>query len=397
MKRVLFVDDESEVLDGLRRSTHHLRDQWEMAFAESGALALSLLETGPFDVIVSDLRMPQMDGAELLERVRTLYPGIIRIALSGCLEREAALRASGVVHQYLPKPWDLGQLIASIERFSHSTAILSDETARRIVGAIGRLPSLSQTAAALVTAIEKPETNFSEVAAIIGRDVSMAARVLQLVNSPLFALSCHVTSVPGALALIGLDTLKALVLSAEIFRSFEPARPIAGFSLAEFESHSALTAKIAARLPLPKSILPGTATAALLHDIGKLVLANRLPGQFERNLMSAHQQRLPLHMVEADSLGATHAEIGAYLLSLWGLSPLIVGAIWRHHCPGQAETIETGIQPAGILHIADGLAHDIAPVETEDGEVVDLLDMEYLARHGVAQQIPVWQSSLERI
>lgn len=397
MRRVLFVDDEPEVLNALQRSLHSQENQWEMAFANGGAMALTLLETGPCDVIVSDLRMPHMDGAELLERVRTLYPGVIRIALSGCLERESALRAAGVVHQYLSKPCDSGQLLASIERLCGSTAILSDETARRVVGAIGKLPSLSHTAAALVDAIEKVAVDLGEVAGIVNRDVGMAAKILQLVNSPLFGLSCRITSIPGALVLIGLDTLKALVFSAEVFRSFEPERPIAGFSLADFESHSVLSARIAVRLPLPKSILPATATSALLHDIGKLVLAKRIPGQFEQNLILSCEQRRPLHLVESDSLGANHAEIGAYLLSLWGLCPSIVEAVWRHHCPGQAEPREAGLPPAAIVHIADAFAHELGPMEdTGENQPGDFFDMEYLARQKLTDQLPLWRGLLQR-
>src|SRR5690348_15816723 len=123
MKRVLFVDDETAVLEALQRSLYKHCDQWDMSFVTSGSEALTVLEAGPCDVIVSDLRMPQMDGVKLLEMVRAKYPGVVRIALTGCVERETALRASGVVHQYLTKPCDQDELVESIDRFCASDAI----------------------------------------------------------------------------------------------------------------------------------------------------------------------------------------------------------------------------------------------------------------------------------
>jgi putative nucleotidyltransferase with HDIG domain len=397
MRRILFVDDEPAVLDGLRRVLYSRSADWHMAFATSGPEALGLLETGDFDVIVSDLRMPGMDGAELLRQVRTRYPGVIRIALSGCAERETAVRAAGLVHQYLAKPCDAAVLGDSIDRFCASTAMVADETVRRVVGAIGALPSLPQTVSALVEALRNPEATLAEIGAIIAKDVGMTARVLQLVNSPLFALLCEITSLQSAIALIGPDTLRQLLLSAEVLRSFDPERPIQGFSLAEFEAHSALTAKIAARLPVPKSIHPSALTAALLHDIGKLVLAVRLPEQFESCLRLSHEQQRPLFQVEAESIGATHAEIGAYLLSLWGLAPAIVDAVSRHHRPVPCE-FEPGLDIAGIVHVSDALACSLAGgTSGPERSVRDLLDWEYLTAQAVSDQVPAWRALAQKI
>jgi len=390
---VLFVDDESAVLDGLRRALRSRGVGWDTGFATSGEEALRLLQARPFDVIVSDLRMPEMDGGELLEQVRISFPGVVRIALSGCVEREAALRSSGVVHQYLTKPCDPATLVACIERFCASAHILPDEAARRVVGAIGTLPSLPQSAAILMETLHHPGVSFAEVNAIICRDVGMTAKVLQLVNSPLFPLACEVTSIRSAVILIGLDALKELVFLAEVFRSFEPACPIEGFCLDDFEIHAALTARIAVELPLPGSVLPGVTSAGLLHDIGKLVLAERLPERFEQSLALARKQRRPLYSVEPEVIGASHAEIGAYLLGLWGLSPLIVDAVCYHHCPGQAKCAGTVLSLAGLIHIADSLANELSPAEASPAP----LDLRYLARSGLAGQLPVWKAVAQKL
>ena len=393
-RRVLFVDDEPSVLDGLRRALHACNVGWDAAFVGGGAEALSLLQARPFDVIVSDLRMPEMDGGTLLENVRTSYPSIIRIALSGCAEREVALRASGIVHQYLAKPCQAAKIVECVERFYASTRILPDEAARRVVGTVGRLPSLPHAAAALMETLGSPDASLAEVNAIIASDVGMTAKVLQLVNSPLFSLVREITSIKSAVILIGLDALKELVFLAEVFSAFEPPYPIEGFSLTDFETHSALTARIASALPVPRSVLPGATTAGMLHDIGKLVLAVRLPEQLERCLALAREQNRSLFSVEFDLIGASHAEVGAYLLGLWGLSPLIVDAVCYHHRPGEAKCAAAGLSMAGLIHVANGLARELrSRTETSPG----LLDLQYLVRAGVDGQLPEWRTVAKKL
>ena len=360
MKRILFVDDEPKVLEGLQRMLRPQRKQWEMVFANSGAEALSVLETAPFDVIVSDMRMPEMDGATLLEQVQQRFPGVVRMVLSGYFEMEMAMRAVPVAHQYLAKPCDPEKLRLAIERACGFAAILTDEAARRVVGAIGRLPTLPRTCATLIEALRNPDVPIEEIGRIIEQDVGMTAKVLQLVNSAFFGLLQEVTTVRTAVSYLGLDVLKQLVLSVEIFRTFHPRQALPWFSIEAFQSHSRLAAAIAARLPADKKTAAAAVVAALLHDTGKLVLAARLPGPFERALETAAREGRPLHVVERELTGTGHAEIGAYLLALWGLPLPIVDAVCRHHHPAVTEADGPGLSVLAITHIADGLAFEQA-------------------------------------
>ena len=147
MKSILFVDDEPMILAGLQRLLRSQRNVWDMSFAASGAEALAVLETKPFDAVVTDMRMPAMDGARLLELVKERYPGTIRIVLSGYFESEAALRAVPVAHQYLAKPCDPKKLHEAIERSCGFASLLPDAALRRVVGTIGELPTLPRTSA----------------------------------------------------------------------------------------------------------------------------------------------------------------------------------------------------------------------------------------------------------
>jgi HD-like signal output (HDOD) protein len=392
MKRILFVDDEPKVLEGLQRMLRPQRKQWEMVFAGGGLEALAILETGPFDVIVTDMRMPAMDGATLLQHVQERFPSVIRVVLSGHVEMEAALRVAPVAHQFLSKPCDPEKLREAIERSCQCTSMVADETVRRVVGAIGKLPSLPSTCATLLAALEDPDIPLTEVGKIIEQDVGMSAKILQLVNSAFFGLLREVGSVAAAVGYLGLDVVKQLALSAHIFRTFHPAHPIAGFSLDAFQAHSRLAARIASRLPAPASLIPAAVVAALLHDAGKLVLAARLPGQFELALRLSREERRPLYAIEEGLIGTGHAEIGAYLLGLWRLPKPIVDAVYlHHHPPAQQSTPELDI--LACTHIADALAFELAHGLPGDAPLAcSLLDERYVAALGVADQIPVWRA-----
>jgi HD-like signal output (HDOD) protein/ActR/RegA family two-component response regulator len=399
MKSILFVDDEPMVLAGIKRMLRSRRSLWDMAFAGGGAEALAILETRPFDVVVTDMRMPSMDGARLLELVKERYPGTIRIVLSGYFEDDAALRAVPVAHQYLAKPCDPQKLTEAIERSCGLAGLLPDAALRRVVGAIGKLPALPRTSAWLAEALQKPDPRLDEIARIVEQDVGITAKILQLVNSAFFGLREHVSSVHPAVAYLGFDTLKQLVLSVELFRTFKPCQTIAGFSLDDLQTHSHIAARIAGKLPVEEPARGAAVIAALLHDVGKLVMATRLPGEFLLALNAARKQQLPLHVVEKEQTGTTHAEIGAYLLGLWGLSGVVVDAVSRHHRPAAPES---GSRELGVLaaaHIADALACEASRDTSAEApaDIGGVPDLEYLTQLGLDAQLPAWRAMARQV
>src|SRR5277367_5572528 len=142
MKRVLFVDDEPQVLDGIRSKLAPQQGSWEMEFAPGGEVALKLLGEKPFDVIVSDIRMPGMDGAELLKTVCQRFPSVVRIILSSQDELEGALRAVPVAHQFLVKPCDPAMIRVAIERATSLSALMNNKLLENLVGSVKDLPVL---------------------------------------------------------------------------------------------------------------------------------------------------------------------------------------------------------------------------------------------------------------
>ena len=216
-RRILFVDDEPNILDGLRRMLRSMRKEFDLYFAESGKEALELMNQNEFDVVVSDMRMPGMDGAELMTEIQKRYPHSIRIMLTGQADEESTLRTIGVVHQFLAKPCDPEKLKNILLRASALHRLMIDGKLKDIVSSIDTLPSLPSVYVKLQKKIREPEASLDDIGEIISQDIAMTAKILQLVNSAFFGLYQKVESPARAVKLLGLDTIKALVLVSQIF------------------------------------------------------------------------------------------------------------------------------------------------------------------------------------
>jgi len=396
MRRVLFVDDEPRILEGLRRMLRGQRHEWEMAFAPGGEAALALLEASPFDVIVSDMRMPGMDGARLLALVRDRYPQVVRIVLSGHTELSTALRVVPVAHQFLAKPCDPGTLRVAVERACHLKTLLNDESIRGTVGALRDLPSLPRTYDAMTEALRSADTSLQKIARIVEQDVGISAKILQLVNSAFFGLAHSITNIEHAVIYLGINTLRSLALSVEIFRVFQPKTPLPGFSLEKLERHARLAAHIAAYLPVPKHLADIPMVAAMLHDVGKLILAWKFPERFGKLLAKAAEEHRPLYQVEQDEYGFSHAEIGAYLLGLWGLPYLLVEAVAYHHGPSRVP--HENFDAISAVYVANVLAHELeAPSAQVFLEENNETNRKELAALGVEGDLAAWRAAAAEI
>jgi len=388
MRRVLFVDDEPNVLAGLQRMLRPLRDEWSMAFVGSGKDALATLEKERFDVVVSDMKMPDMHGAELLTQIRDRYPNVVRIALSGHSEREMILRSVGPTHFYLAKPCDADTLKHAVARALALRDLVAEDSLQQLVAHISALPSMPALYTEIVEELQSEDGSVKRVGDIISKDVGMTAKVLQLVNSAFFGLRRHVSAPAQAVSLLGLETVKALVLSVHVFSQLDSAK-VEGFSLDRLWQHSTATGtlakKIAADGELETKDIDHTLMAGLLHDVGKLVLAANVPEPYNQVLATIKADGITQSEAEYRVLGATHADLGAYLLGLWGLPHPIVETLAFHHRPD--ECLARSFAPLTAVHIADALEQEA--YGESDG--VGTLNMDYVAGVGVADRIDSWR------
>jgi putative nucleotidyltransferase with HDIG domain len=353
-KRLLFVDDDVNVLEGLRRVLRNQRVEWDMHFAESGAEALQMLETMSIDIVISDISMPRMNGIQLLEQVMVHYPNIIRMIFSGRSESDLIMKSVAVTHQYLSKPCNPDILKSVIAQAAESKAFLQNENLKSLISKLGALPSVPALYCEISKELQSPEASINKVGEIISQDPSMAAKILQLANSAFFGRRHSMSKVSAAVSYLGLNHVAKLLLAIHAFEEFVPA--VNGLiSVEEIWAHSNHTAqqakKIAEEQHASDKMIDESFSAGLLHDIGKLILASRCPEEYAGAAKRAIENKNPLWVEERETFSATHAEIGAYLLAIWGLPNPIVDAAAFHHNPTAAT--EDGFSALSAVHAAN--------------------------------------------
>lgn len=390
---ILFVDDEALVLQGLQRMLRPMRHEWDMEFVTSGAAALERLGLAAFDVVVADMRMPGMNGAELLNEVMKRHPQTVRLILSGHADEELIMKCVGITHQYLSKPCDPEALKAAVNRAFSVGVSLNNPRLKELVCNVDRLPSVPALYMEMVAQLQNPDVDLSDVAATIAKDIAMTAKILKLVNSAYFGLRREVTSSDEAVAYLGVNTLKTLVLGIHVFSQFEGKKD-GGFSLDRLWAHSlqvAVLAKQISQTENPSLALAEEAfVAGMLHDAGQLVLTANLGPQYEAVIQKARAEQTPLEVAEAAVLGTDHAEIGGYLLGLWGLPVPVVEAIALHHTP-RRQRVPT-FNALTAVHVAEALCEPAAGPETAPPSAQ--ADPEYLAALGLADRLATWKQAL---
>jgi HD-like signal output (HDOD) protein/ActR/RegA family two-component response regulator len=392
-KLILFVDDEPNVLSGLRRMLRPFRNDWEMDFVASGQEALDRMAQKSYDVIVSDVRMPKMDGCELFTQVSEKHPKTIRIALSGETGEDAGLRLLELAHQRLSKPCDPEHLRTTVSRACALHGLLSDPQLEALISQMGRLPSLPTLYAELMAELRSPNTNFERVTQIIAKDVAMSAKILQLVNSSFMGLRSKVTSLTQSITLLGLKTIRSLALSVQAFSQFDD-RKMKHFSLDAMMNHSVATATYArkvAEMENHRDMADEAFMAGLLHDTGKLVFIERLPEVFDKAIVLSHAKGKPLTEIEHELIGTTHAEVGAYLLGLWGVQDTTLETLAYHHRPG--DCLNTSFSPLTAVHIADMI--ESCPPGMPLSEMLTEGSLGYIEAMGLAHRIPAWEALAE--
>jgi HD-like signal output (HDOD) protein/CheY-like chemotaxis protein len=387
MINILFVDDESNILQGLQRLLRPMRHEWQMFFAESGADAQVLLAENPIDVVVSDMRMPGMDGAQLLHEIRDRYPQIVRIILSGYSEKEMIVRSVHSAHQYLMKPCDPEILRETISRACALRDILADENLRRFVSQMRSVPSLPTLYTEMMKELEYPEPRMDRIGDIVEKDIGMTVKILQLVNSAFFGLRRPISDAYQAINYLGFETIRVLTLGIGVFSQLENSGASKDINRRLWAHSLAVgtTAKLIAQKESP-STAADAYTAGLLHAIGEIVLAVNMPEKFAAVQKLVSEEGMSRIAAEREIFQTTNAEVGAYLVGLWGLPHQVVEAIAFHNTPSDFQTDE--FSPLTAVHVANSFYNQKnAGVNETDGS----FDMQYLKHLGLMEKLPQWR------
>lgn len=353
--KILFVDDEVKILEGLERSLLMVADDdWDLEFVDSGPKALARLAEDSFDAIVTDMRMPGMDGAEVLRRAREIAPGTARIVLSGQMEASSALSAIDRAHQILSKPCAAEQLCDILRSAVRFRAMLDGDVFRRAVVSADRLPAAPHIYRQIRAELERGEPSIAHVATIAAKDPALTARLVHVANSPFFGGGRRISGAIEAIQRLGLPVLEALSVASAFDRSDSSSREL---DVAALQSEALRVAELAARLRPTEA---GMAyLAGVLTGVGHLVVASAVPSEYDATIVAARSGR-PLSVVERERWGTTHAEVGAYLLALWGMPDAVIDAVAHHEGPSPAEF---GAAPAlaAAVAVAAAMVRGVAP------------------------------------
>lgn len=393
-QRILFVDDEPNVLKGLQRSLRPLRKTWEMRFVDSGKAALEELGERDYDVIISDMRMPEMDGAQLLQQVQKRYPMMVRIILSGHSDHELIMKSVKAAHQYLSKPCEKDTLINAVNRACSLKALMNKKNLQLVISGIDTMPILPSMYSRIMAELRSPDASTASVGDIISKDVGMTAKVLQLVNSSFFGMPRHVANPSEAVVLLGIDVVKTLILSIEVFSEYRKST-LSILPVSKVYDHCVKTGIIAKKIAQmekkDKETADNAMIAGLLHDLGRLLLAENFPEDYQEVMDLVAEKQCMVHEGEVEVLGVTHAEIGGFLLSLWGLPDNIVEGVAYHHAPSAC--IAEGFELCGIVHVAN-LMERHEQIQPGTWETLSGLDTKYMKKQGLTRRITLWRDRL---
>ncbi|HVV85389.1 MAG TPA: HDOD domain-containing protein [Kofleriaceae bacterium] len=371
--RLLLVDDEPRILSGLSRALRTSGSrEWDVATATSGDEALARLTEAPADVVMSDVNMPGMDGPTLLGEVRKRWPEVVRLVLSGYADLMASQKLAAVAHQFFDKPLRIADLVDSLRRIERLRARFAEPSLRALIGGIGELPAAPSVFVELSAIVEDPTATLDDITRVVRKDPAVSAQVLHLASSAFYARGGPIADLRGAIGRIGGRIVRMVALSAAAFR---PPPKVAAM-VDRIQAHSLAAGLLAEQIVGDPDHREAAFVSGLLSDLGMMALVTWMPDRY-LPLLSAWSSE-PIHVREKAELGVTHADVGAYLLGLWGLPRNVVEAVSSHHDPTAIG--EPACDPTMAAYVAHALLAD---------EPVDEL---YLARCGVTDRLARWRS-----
>jgi HD-like signal output (HDOD) protein/CheY-like chemotaxis protein len=362
---VLFVDDEANILRSIRREFFDA--SFTVLTVESGAEGLKMLGSKAVDLVVSDVKMPEMDGITFLEEVKKRHPDVHRIILSGYVEQTMVIQAvvRGVAGSYMAKPWQADELRQNIEQILRLKKLLTSPALLATLSTIDRLPSLPTVYHDFLAALVL-ESSPRQLASILNQDVSLITRILQIANSAFYGAQ-KISSIERAIIQLGTNIIKDITLTVSIAgqMTWKPAQLR---QLEEIFQHSALVSRLTADLHLlltQKRLDESDSSAALTHDVGKIILLQHYPDLYQTFSQNreAPQESFFAQEKTASPLGVTHCDIGAYFLSRWNLPNINVSAALYHHEPDLCGGIESNL--VHMIALANQLSNQL-PTVTEE-------------------------------
>jgi putative nucleotidyltransferase with HDIG domain len=390
-RRVMFVGEDSELWPELLRCS--TRENWRMTFAHAAEEALAALDEQDFDAVVSNLSLNKMSGTDFLHEIRERKPAVWRFLRAKPGATHDIKGWAGAADQLIEVPLAAEAIQNRLEQAFNKGFWRPSSVAQSLLAGCPVLPTPPRLYHRMMEMIASPNVSLEKIGAVIEEDPAMAAKVLRLVNSAVFALRMNVTRASEAVMYLGLETTKAMILIAHTMSAFSAVERV-NFPMEKLLKHVFTTARYArwiSRVECPRGQTPDQAfTAGLLHDIGKLLLAANQGEAYARCIEYARKENLTLRQAERDFFGANHAELGGALLAAWGLPQPIVEAVALHHAPEWIGSCNS-FNAVTAVHAANVFAQE--DEAATEGLRPASLDFDYLNTGGFLDSIDSWRET----
>lgn len=331
--KILLIDDEHESLHRTKEALVDTDPFLKVTAVQNARDALESLARELHDVVITDMWLTGVDGLSLLEKVKQLYPAVIRILIDGNSDQSLAFRALNVAHQVLKKPADGPLLWSIVSQTAATLPLIRDENMRAVVGSVTQLPPAPRVYQQLTKLLQNPNCSIEEVVELIGRDPALASKLLRLANSAFFSQRGQSLELRPSVVRLGFNTICNLMLTVELFDQSSPVGRAWGRELDQVQQAALRLAQTSEQLARGTSMAGDAFVAGLLADIGQVVLLTNQGYVWKDCRTTARLYGRPLQDVELEMLGVTHAEVGGYLLGCWGLPYSVVEAVANHHHP----------------------------------------------------------------
>ncbi|MEY2410102.1 MAG: hypothetical protein QOF48_2772, partial [Verrucomicrobiota bacterium] len=344
-----------------------------------------------FAGVIVEAATPGLDWNGLLNQMAQAYPAMLRFVRCDGQVFDARDKSAAHRISWLSTGLDAPALMEAITKALRVNAWIPDEEARKLIGRLKHLPSLPTLYNQVVAELSSSTGSLEFAGKLIAKDPGITAKILQTVNSPLFGLGRQITDPAEGVMFLGVERTKGMMLAAGVFQHFDKSQ-CPGFSHEQLWQHSIAAASFASAITLTethdKKLSELAYTTALLHDVGKLFLAANVPLDYAKVLEQAQRRGVPLQQVEAEALGATHAELGAAVLGDWGLPFAMLEAVGWHHCPSRSG--DQNFTPLTAVHVADALDHERQ--DEKIGRRSNRIDKDYIESLGLGHRRNLWRA-----
>ncbi len=378
MHTILFVDDESVLLE-FYKSYFKFREGWNAHLCSDPLSVQEILKNEPIDIIVSDLNMPGINGAELLSTVAENFPWVIRVILTSEANNNLSLKAVKYAHRCLKKPVNMAEIESEIENTLLVYKSEISRIVRTVLTGLDSIPVMPKVYTELISEIKKgEEASLHKIGDLVAEDPGMSMNILRVVNSPYFGSELTINKPEHAVTMLGLNVVKNLILTAELIDIF-PLSPENSSLVDDIIHHSTLCSCLMTEIfaheelngKVSKEDVEIAGSIGMFHDVGKIVLASEFPDLYQKVTAIHHHSDERLSSIEWQHLGVSHAEVGAYLMSLWGLSSKVAKTI-AIHCSASKENRKRDIFMRAI-HYSNHIAY-----QYKHGDLKKLDDDTYL-------------------